>query len=47
MTEPRQRVHVYKDGKYRVDETLGTEIYKGRPLERRGLFAAMVASTIS
>jgi hypothetical protein len=47
---PQERgihVHVYKDNDYEVDDTFGTVIYKGEPLERSALFDAMAAATIS
>jgi hypothetical protein len=40
-------VHVYKDGKYLIDDTYGTVIYQGKQLERKALFEMMVANTIN
>ncbi len=39
-------VHVYKDGKYVVDDTFGTVIYRGEALQRNALFETMAANTI-
>ena len=47
---PQERgihVHVYENGEYLVDDTFGTVIYKGAPLNRKTLLASMVASTIN
>lgn len=38
-------VHVYKDRQYLIDDTYGTVIYQGRPLERTRLLEMMVANT--
>lgn len=40
-------VHVYKDGDYLIDDTFGTVIYKGKPLERATLLEMMVANTMN
>ena len=40
-------VHVYKDGQYLVDNTFGTVIYQGKPLERKMLLEMMVANTMN
>ena len=40
-------VHVYRDGKYEIDNTFGTVIYKGKPLLRKALIDVMVANTIN
>jgi hypothetical protein len=45
---PQERgihVHVYKDGKYLVDDTYGTVIYKAQELQRSELLEMMVANT--
>jgi hypothetical protein len=47
---PQERgihVHVYKDGKYLIDDTFGVVHYQGKVLDRAKLLEAMVASTIS
>ena len=38
-------VHVYKDGKYLIDDTFGTVLFKGKRLERSELLAVMVANS--
>lgn len=40
-------VHVYKDGKYLVDDTFGTVLLNGKPLDRTALLDKMVAKTIA
>ena len=40
-------VHVYKDGNYLIDDTYGTVIFKGKPLQRSDLLAVMIANTIN
>lgn len=45
---PQERgihVHIYKDGKYLIDDTYGTVIYKGQELKRSDLLQTMVANT--
>ena len=45
---PQERgihVHVYKDGKYLIDDTFGTVIYKGQELQRSDLLKTMVDNT--
>ena len=47
---PQERgihVHVYKDGKYLIDDTYGMVVHGGRTLCREELFAEMVEKTIS
>lgn len=40
-------VHVYKDGKYLVDDTFGTVLLNRKPLERTALLDKMVAKSIA
>ena len=47
---PQERgihVHVYENKQYVIDDTFGTVIYHGQPLQRSELFDQMVRSTIS
>jgi len=47
---PQERgihVHVYKDGKYLIDNTYGTVIYQGKALDRKALLEAMVTNTVN
>jgi hypothetical protein len=47
---PQERgihVHIYRDGKYLIDDTYGVVHYQGKVLERAQLLEAMVASTIN
>lgn len=47
---PQERgihVHVYKDGKYLVDDTYGEVIYQGKSLQRKDLLARMVENTMN
>jgi len=47
---PQERgihVHVYKDGKYLVDNTFGTVLLNGVQLDRRDLLSIMVSRTIA
>ena len=47
---PQERgihVHVYQDGQYLIDDTYGTVIYQGQPLQRAELLERMVENTIN